>query len=417
MTMVRQMACLAAGAAAAGCVGVATAGGFGILAQSGSALGSAFAGAAAVAEDATTVWYNPAGMGRLEGFQASSVLHVVKPSFRFRDAGSSGAFAAGGDGGDGGGWAPLLQGYAVWSSRDDLRLGVGFNTPFGLATRYDRGWQGQLTALKSEAAAYNLNPSIAVRLAPGTWVGAGINLQRFGTTLTNFSGPLGEARLQAHDMSWGFNLGAAFDATEHTRVGIAYRSPIRYRLKGDARFSAGAGVFDSGVEGALTVPETVSIGTLTRLDERWELMTGATWTRWSRLQSLQVVRTTASALGPAGSIVTTLPFGWRNTVLLAVGASVQASDTWKFRFGLAHDPAVSNDATRNARLPDQARTLVTIGARLTPTSGRWTHDFALGHEFIRLARVNNTVPGAPGVLAGSFRSSANVITWQANYRL
>lgn len=397
------------------------AGGFGILVQSTSAIGNAVAGGAAAAEDATTIWYNPAGMGKLSGLVASTVVSAVQPSFKFHNTGSSGAFAlpGTGEGGDGGSIGLVPQGYVAVELGERWRVGVGLNTPFGLKTEYDDGWRGALTALKSEAVSYNVNPSIAYRLGPSVWIGAGVSIQHFSAELTNFGGPLGTAKLKASDTSWGFNAGALFDVTPDTRVGAAFRSKISYSLSGDATFAGGA-AFNSGAQADLTVPEAASINIVTKLSPHWELMGGATWTRWSRLQTLTVTRTSASALGLAGSVVTTLPFNWRNSTLMAAGANYKPNDNWKIRFGIAHDPAVSNDLTRTARLPDQRRILIALGAQFqqekTGPFKNWTFDFSIGHEFVKDANVNNAVTGVPGRLVGTFENEARVVSFQASYR-
>ncbi len=106
-------------AALATLAGAAAASGLAIGTQSGSGTGNAFAGGSALAEDASTVWYNPAGMTQLaRGVHFAISAHAIKPSFRFNNTGSTGAFAAAGsgDGGDGGDWTAIPQGYAVPAS-------------------------------------------------------------------------------------------------------------------------------------------------------------------------------------------------------------------------------------------------------------------------------------------------------------
>ncbi|NOY12920.1 MAG: hypothetical protein GXP51_04325, partial [Deltaproteobacteria bacterium] len=61
----------------------AFASGFAIIEQSVSGLGNAFAGGAASAEDATTVFFNPAGITLLEGQQAVAGTHLIIPSTKF----------------------------------------------------------------------------------------------------------------------------------------------------------------------------------------------------------------------------------------------------------------------------------------------------------------------------------------------
>src|SRR5687767_2943802 len=127
------------------------AGGFAIVSQSGSAIGNAFAGAAAAAEDASTIWYNPAGMVNLDGtWNYSLVANGIRTSFKFHNTGSTGAFAApgSGDGGDGGGWGPPPQLYGARRLSQNLVAGIAVNTPFGLKTDYHPGWRGRFAAIR-----------------------------------------------------------------------------------------------------------------------------------------------------------------------------------------------------------------------------------------------------------------------------
>ncbi len=56
---------------------VAQAGGFALIEQGASGMGTAYAGASAVSNDASTVWFNPAGMTQIEGRQTSFALHIL----------------------------------------------------------------------------------------------------------------------------------------------------------------------------------------------------------------------------------------------------------------------------------------------------------------------------------------------------
>src|SRR4051812_12011031 len=84
----------------------AGAAGFALYEQGVSGMGNAYAGAAAAAEDATTVWWNPAGMSRLASGKHFAVAGAyIVPSWKFSDKGSQAALAQtslGGTGGDAG---------------------------------------------------------------------------------------------------------------------------------------------------------------------------------------------------------------------------------------------------------------------------------------------------------------------------
>ncbi|WP_456407360.1 outer membrane protein transport protein, partial [Thiolapillus sp.] len=62
--------------------------GFAIIEQSASGMGNAYAGAAAVAEDASTIFFNPAGMTNLPGSQVVAAGHIIVPGADFGNDGS-----------------------------------------------------------------------------------------------------------------------------------------------------------------------------------------------------------------------------------------------------------------------------------------------------------------------------------------
>ncbi len=397
----------------------AWAGGIGIGTQSGSGLGNAYSGGAAAAEDASTVWYNPAGMTALQGaYNFAIATNILKPSFKFSNSASTGVYAAPGtgDGGDGGDWAVVPQGYFSMSLSPNWKAGVAFNVPFGLKTEFAPGWRGQLTGIKSDVKTYNLNPSVAYKLSDSVSLGAGFSWQRLEAELTSAANAAGTniATLKASDSSYGFNLGALVNLTPTIRYGIAYRSKIDYKLEGTTTLSAFA-PGNGGATADLTVPENLSLSIMGAVSPEWDLMADATYTRWSRFQQLVALRTTASVAGAVGSTITTLPFNWRDTWRFSVGANYKPNQTWKFRAGLAIDQTPTNDIDRTARLPDQDRTWVAFGAqyKMSKTSAI---DVGYAHEFIKDAAVNNTVPGfatcAAGCLNGKFSNKADIFSVQ-----
>jgi long-chain fatty acid transport protein len=388
------------------------AGGFGIGTQSGSGTGNAFAGGAAAAEDASVAWSNPAGMTALPGgTHITTALHVLKPSFKFQNSGSTGIFAnAGtGDGGDGGGWAAVPNGFIVSRITPSLSLGFAVNAPFGLKTEYDNGWRGQLLALKSEIKTFNFNPSIAYKVSDNFSIGVGLSAQRILAELTNANLPPagGTAKLSASDWGWGWNVGLTFLPTNDTRIGFHYRSAIEYTLDGTATFSApAAAAAGSPVQAALKVPDSFSLSFLTRMNDKWDIMGDYTYTGWSSVQQLVVRR--SGAVAP-GTTFTTLPFFWEDTVRLGMGLNYRMNSQTKLRFGAAYDRTPTNNLTRSPRLPDESRTWVALGVQYKPFK-QGTFEFGYAHEFIRDARINN--PTAAGSLVGSYKNKADIISLQ-----
>jgi long-chain fatty acid transport protein len=142
---------------------VTHASGFALLEQSASRLGAAFAGTAVAADDATTVFFNPAGLSRLEGAEAIFVASGIGITSEFNDEGSQAALGQplGHNGGDAGGWSFVPSAYVAARLNDRFAIGLGVNAPFGLKTEYELGWIGRFQALKSEIKTINVNPSLS----------------------------------------------------------------------------------------------------------------------------------------------------------------------------------------------------------------------------------------------------------------
>jgi hypothetical protein len=124
--------------------GTAAASGFQLLEQ-GSGLGNAYAGSAAKANDASTIFWNPAGMTQLQAREVSGGLTAVRPSFKFDDKGSQvgDLNARVGDGGDAGGWGYIPNGYLSWALNKDLYRWSGHWRAFRVEDQVRQAVEGQ----------------------------------------------------------------------------------------------------------------------------------------------------------------------------------------------------------------------------------------------------------------------------------
>ena len=396
-------------AALAGMASATMAGGFGIATQSGSGTGNAFAGGAAVAEDASTVWYNPAGMTALPGTTNFALAaQILKPSFKFENNGSTLPIGTG-EGGDGGDWTYIPQGYVTHKLSDKWSVGAGLNTPFGLKTNYDAGWRGQSIALTSDLKVFNLNLSAAYKFNDMWSVGAGINYQKAQLKF-NSQIAIGFVEPNLSDSAIGYNFGVLFQPTQSTRIGAHYRTAINYQATGTLTAPALLGGSSSATAG-LTTPDTASLSVFHALAPQWDVMGDVTWTGWSHLKQLTVVRTSGALTGAAP---VSLTFNWRDTWRTSIGANYKPNATWKFRGGVAYDKTPTNDVDRTARLPDQDRTWLALGAQMR-VSKAGTVDVGYAHEFIRNASVNNVAPVTGLRLIGQFKNQVDIFSLQYSH--
>src|SRR5262245_61729713 len=158
---------------------------FQIAEQSASGIGNAFAGGAAIAEDASTVWYNPAGMTRLDRPQLVVGGSYIRPTFTANVLSASSAIGPiAGGGGDGGVPAFVPNLYATFPVSARFAVGAAINAPFGLVTDYPNGWAGRYYTLRSDIKTVNINLAAAFKINDAFSVGLGANHQRLDAELT-----------------------------------------------------------------------------------------------------------------------------------------------------------------------------------------------------------------------------------------
>ncbi|MDO9366841.1 MAG: outer membrane protein transport protein [Methylotenera sp.] len=413
-------------------LGVATgaqAAGFALIEQSGSSMGNAYAGAAAIAEDASTIFFNPAGMTYILGTQVVGVLHLIKPSAEFNNQGSEAANAGrplGDEGPDLGGLAFVPNFYYKRDLTDNVKFGLGLTAPFGLKTEYDAKWVGRFQADKSEVKTININPSLAFKVNDQLSLGFGVSAMRAEATLTravNF-GPFGEGTVEVKGDDWGFgyNLGAIYQATVDSRIGIAYRSKLSQHLDGGVKFQHPAGLSaplvaatpSGGGTADLTLPESFSVSAFSRLDNQWDVMADVTWTRWSQFKALAVYR-------DSGALLSNTPENWDNTLRYSLGVSYRYNDPLKLRAGLAYDQEAISNEFRTARTPGNDRKWLSLGASYQVTSASKL-DIGYSHLFIRDAKIDDdqtavsaTAPFNNGRLRGDFKGRVDILSLQLTH--
>ena len=386
---------LAIASALGGASGMASAAGFALIEQSGSGMGNAYAGAAATAEDASTVFFNPAGMSKLQGMQFTAGGHLIDLNAKFSNTGSSKPPAIvtnplGGNGGDAGDLAIVPNFYFVMPIGDQLHFGVGVGAPFGLKTEYEDTWAGRFQGIKSDLKTININPSIAFKVSEMFSVGAGINLQRIEADLTNAivagGNDEGRAKLEADDDSWGWNVGVLIEPVAGTRIGASYRSVVDYTLDGTASATnaAGASIANNPVNADVTLPDTFSLSIAQSLSEKWEILGDMSFTRWSEINTIDVVNTNN------GTLVDRLVLDFDDSWRYSVGVNYKLDEGWKLKAGVAFDETpVKSASSRTVRLPDSDRTWLSLGAQVKiKQTGRL--DFGYSHLFLKDAEIDNT---------------------------
>jgi long-chain fatty acid transport protein len=421
-------------------------------------MGTAFAGGAAIAEDASTVWYNPAGMTRLSAPQIIVSGSYLTPSFTADVLSASTVTGApiGGGGGNGGTPAFVPSLYASYPVSTRFSVGVGVNAPYGLITDYPPNWAGRYYAQRSDIKTVNVNLATAFKFNDALSAGLGVSRQSLDaeltqavdfTTLCNagailgiagaaacgagggFNQPAtpndGHAKVTAKGDAWGYNAGVLSQLGQ-VRLGLAYRSQMKYKLDGSFDINAPANVppallnnanfrlVDSGASTTITLPSTLSLSAVLETKGPWTLMADVTRTNWSVLPELRIKFDS----GQADQVVT---LNLKDVYRYSVGASYRVNDAWVLRTGVALDRSpVTSPADRTPRLPDSDRRWLSVGTGLRASENVY---FDLAYTYVKLAdsSIQKTDGGAGsenafrGNLSADYKGSVQIFSAQVRW--
>jgi long-chain fatty acid transport protein len=357
--------CRAAVAAALGTgvlvTGPAAAGGL-LAYEIGTAdLGLASAGYNARAQDASTVFTNPAGMTRLDGtqFVASGQLDYGRTKFSV-GSGTSSALGtdAGGNAFGQDGWFIGGGGFLSYSVSPDLKLGFAMTGNFGGVVEYDNGWVGRYYVQQTKLIGFSFVPSIAWKATDKLSLGAGVNVM-YGKyenqVAINVPDALrpgavvpverssGDAQLKLEDTTWGagVNLGLLYEFDAGTRVGLTWNSqvsldfsaPTQYSNLGNLGTSLQArGLLNGTLNVGIKVPQQAMGSVFAQVNPRWALLGSIGWQQWSKFGQVQLGLENALT---SNSLTTSIPF--KDTWHVAAGAQYRINDPWLLNFGIAYD--------------------------------------------------------------------------------
>lgn len=415
--------------------------GFALIETNARGQGNAYAGAAAHTPDASTIFFNPAGMMNLEGDQLVVASHIISPKSSFNNKGSVnatsvGGGAIGGNSDDGGFDAFVPNLYWVKGLSDEMKFGLGVNSPFGLAIKYDDDWVGRYHAVVSDLKIINMNPSIAYKVSDQLSIGGGLDFMIADVTLSSaidFAAVLGQTPGTGDgfveltgdnfdDIAVGFNFGLLYNLNESTTFGLSYRAEVDIEVEGDANFTVpasaalvvvGGQFVDTGLAASITLPSSFSLS-VSHQQDRITYLADITLTGWSSFDELRIeFDNTLQADG-----VTTE--GWEDSMRYSVGVDFQYTDELVLRAGLALDETpVPSAERRTPRLPGSDRTWVSFGMSYKMDE-EMSIDVGYSHLMIDDAEVNNELESessdnVKATLIGTYEASVDIVSVQLNW--
>jgi long-chain fatty acid transport protein len=410
----------------------AQAGGFAIRGYSTTGLGAAFAGIAA-GDYLSSVFTNSAGIAVVDRLEAEvdgtlivtdshiSGTATFEPAFPLNAPtllGSSDPLSfLDSNGGEFVDPAFIPAIYAGVPLSDRLKVGFGFNGPFGLVTEPDNeNWAGQFEARTSELRTFNFNPVASYRLTPTLIVGAGAQVQFADATLKSafpnlqafqglfqglppdlvlanaFGASNPNLVIDGDDFGFGYTLGILWYPWSGTDIGLGFRSSVEHTLDGNISVAGVPALGSARTSTDLETPDIATASVRQRVSERLTLLGTVQWTNWSDLNQIVVeARSSNPNLGAvAGSPVVVLPLHWHDGWFFSGGVEIEVNDRTTVRSGVAFEESpIQNAVERTARLPDTNRVWVSVGASRN-ISAMMSLNLAYSHVFFEDGSIHRT---------------------------
>ena len=396
----------------------AMAAGFQLREQSAAAQGNAYAGATAGAENGSYAYYNVAGITRQKGMQVNLGGTYIAPRATAKNVrGQSGERGADVENVVHAAISP--NGTVSYQLNDKAFAAIAANSQFGMITKYDPQWVGSDHGITSDLKSGTITPMFAYKATDKLSLGAGVQMQYVWAHLTSSNTlptgvKVGNVTTNGNDFDMGYQLGALYEFTDSTRVGVGYRSEINHKLKGKMKSSVSPSsplfnALNQKISAKLTTPAMLSMGVYHDVNEKWAVMAEYQRVFWSSFQNL----TFKSQSG--GYTISNVKENWRDTNFYSIGTSYMLDNQWKLRLGLAYDQSAVRYAHRTPRIPDSDRIWYSAGLGYQYNENL---SFDMGYTYIQAhkAKMNTAVTKNSGYnVSADYSNSVKVFAFSLNY--
>lgn len=404
---------------------IANAGGFALNDQSVTFLGNAYNGTSSAIQDASTGYYNPAGLSELRYSQiVGSGTYIYKHTKLENGTATNslGTPITGNDPTKPSSNLVVPAGHVAWRVSDRFSLAFSVVEPFGLDIRYSDTDIARLMSTQDKITTVDLSPTFGLILNKYLSVGAGLDFLKINTKFASDvawadSGPESEGFVNIAANNWclGYHVGILLKPWCNNRMGLVYFSKFTPKFSGTPQF---AQTLDFGnptvVTYSLNLPDRINYSVTQYFNRKFAAMAEVEWTHWSRLK--QVTFNYNSIAMPG--IQT---FNFRNTWRAGLGMDFKPSPRFNIKIGGAYDQSPATNETRTAMIPDADRYLLAIGAKFAfnpwviMTAG-YAHAFYLNTN-ISQTGTNNAFNPSPNVanlstLNAQVKNSADIVGLQ-----
>ncbi len=413
--------------------------GFQIPEQGARSMGMAIGGIG-LAEDASAIYHNPAGLTQIEGTEIDVSVAGIAPTATYTRTGYSAQdnksdFIP----------VPMLAVASDLGGRfENFVVAFGVNAPFGLRNEYDAaGPQRYLTTDISLATIY-VGPYVGWQISPQFSIGGGVQYVHATANIgqkINYGGALYAQALQqnpsaanpawnenpmfdgtldiqdATDSTFAGNIGLMWRPMEKFQLGLTWRSGVDLDVEGDVKLdipgaltqASGGAMQSLSTTGQTTVslPQMLGVGVSVKPQPKLTLIGDVNWINWSVYKNIDFQFEKNTPYFPD----TKNQRDWEDSWAFRLGAEYMVTDRAAVRAGYLYDQTPIPDKSLGPELPTGTRNGVSVGFGYD-----WKYvrvDAAYAHLFIEDREVNDSIR-SPKPL-GEYESAANIFGLSVGY--
>jgi len=367
-------------------------------------IGPAFSGVTARASNASTAFWSPAGITRLDQpeLMVGATLAVTESKFEVDQSNISG-----GNADNDTSLLAIPSLYYAHPINDRWTVGASLTAPAGFGYEYGKSWSGRYLAEESELAFIALAGTVGYKLNDQWSIGGG-PIMLYTDSLSkarvnNFIGRDGRVKLEEDGVGFGWQAGLMYEFNESARIGMVYRAEIDPDLSGKPKFRNIGPVLDgvlnaSGLKGQnidvkFKVPDMVQVGYYQDLTEDWSFTADGLWINMSAFGVNHV-----SVNSDMTSASVSVNGSFKDTYAFIGGLRYQYRSDLAFSVGGAYVTSPTTDSRRTIALPLDR--VIAVGAGV-----EWHWKDFLIHSNLNYADLGDGDLDQDGGLAGRIKGS------------
>lgn len=340
--------------------------GFQLNAQSATGLGRAFAGDAAIGDNAAVIARNPAAMSLFDKPAMSIGVETISTDIEVKNATytnnlTANSSAANTD--DIGDTSVVPSFYYVRPVNEQFAWGINAYSNFGTKTEFESGYAGYEYGGKTDVVSANLGIVGSYKVTKQLTLGAGIDAVYGEGTFTRPANPTiaglysidNLLEIEADGWGFGYNLGLLFEVDDNNRFGLDYHFSPDIDADGEV-YRFGATPTKQSDTVIMPLPDMAEFSGYHRLAPEFALHYSIQFIRWSEFKTLS-----AESAGLINA------YNWQDAWHYSIGATYYMNDKWELRAGYMYDTSAQAQR-RSISVPDSDRQWLSAGFTYKPNT-------------------------------------------------